>query len=195
MAVLIAYRGLQAFAMFGLATFIPIMWHLRGGSLVAGASIITTMLVVGVIGNMAGGHLADRLGRRPILLLSAIGSAALTLPIAYVHSFWIWIVSGALGVALFFSISASILIGQEIFPENRSLGSGIALGLANALGALLVLALGLWVSTSNLTPVFWVLSGTGVICAALAFAFPRALMRGDDDAPARRLAVTRAGSR
>jgi len=32
-----------------------------------------------------------------------------------------------------------MLIGQDIFSENPALGSGIALGLANGLGALLVI--------------------------------------------------------
>jgi FSR family fosmidomycin resistance protein-like MFS transporter len=178
MALLVAYRGLQAFAMFGLATFIPIMWHARGGSLVAGASIITAMLVVGVIGNLAGGHLADRIGRRPIMLTAAIASAALTLPIVYVRGFWVWVFASALGIVLFSSISASILIGQEIFPENRSMGSGIALGLANGLGAVLVLVLGLWVNTADLPPVFWALSGACALSALFALAFPRALMLG-----------------
>lgn len=179
MSVLVGYRGLQAFAMFGVATFIPILWHLRGGSLVGGASIITTMLVVGVVGNLAGGHLADMVGRRPILLLSGVASAALVVPLAYVQGVWLWIFAGLLGIAIFSSISASILIGQEITPENRSLGSGIALGLANGVGAVLVLLLGLWASTSDLTPVFWVIGAASLLCAALAAAFPKELMRGE----------------
>ena len=32
---------------FGLVTFLPILWHVRGSSLVTGASIITTIIVVG----------------------------------------------------------------------------------------------------------------------------------------------------
>lgn len=179
LSILVGYRGLQAFATFGLVTFIPILWHLRGGSLVAGASIITTMLVVGVVGNLAGGHLADKIGRRPVLLLSAAASAALTVPFAYVHGFWLWIVAAALGVAIFSSIAPSILIGQEIFPENRSMGSGIALGLANGVGALLVLLLGFSVSRSDLTPVFWVLAGASALCTAVALAFPKTLMKGE----------------
>lgn len=177
--VLVGYRGLQAFATFGLVTFIPILWHLRGGSLVAGASIITTMLVVGVVGGLAGGHLADKIGRRPVLLLAALASAALTVPFAYVHGIWLWIAAAALGIAIFSAIAPSILIGQEIFPENRSMGSGIALGLANGLGALLILLLGFSVSRSDLTPVFFVLSGASVLAAVLAFAFPKTLMWGE----------------
>lgn len=179
LTILVGYRGLQAFAMFGVVTFIPIAWHLNGGSLVAGASIITTMLVVGVVGNLAGGHIADRIGRRPVLLLAAAASAALTVPFVYVSGFWLWIVAAALGIAIFSAISPSILIGQEIFPENRSMGSGIALGLANGLGALLVLLLGFLVSRSDITPVFWVLAGASALSAAFALAFPQTLMAGE----------------
>ncbi len=176
MVLLTGYTSARAFATFGLVTFIPIMWHVRGGALVSGASIITTILVVGVIGNLSGGHLADRLGRRPVLLVSAVATAALTLPIAYVGGFWIWVAAALLGIVMFLSASSTILIGQDIFRENPSMGSGVALGLANGIGAVLVLGVGFLVNESDVVTVFWVLAGVVLLSAPLALALPRSLM-------------------
>lgn len=176
MVLLTGYTSARAFATFGLVTFIPIMWHVRGGTLVSGASIITTILVVGVIGNFSGGHLADRLGRRPVLLVSAVATAALTLPIAYVGGYWIWVAAAFLGVVMFLSASSTILIGQDIFRENPSMGSGVALGLANGIGAVLILGVGFLVNESDVVTVFWVLAGVVLLSALLALAFPRSLM-------------------
>lgn len=177
LALLITYQGARAFVVAGLVTFIPLLWHDRGDSLVTGASVITTMITVGVIGNLLGGHLADRLGRRPVLVVSALTSAALIAPVVLLSGPAAWVAAGLLGSALFLTASSAILIGQDIFPENRSMGSGIALGLANGIGALLVLLLGLTVSAGNVSPAFWVLAVASAVSVLAALTLPRDLMR------------------
>ena len=177
LALLLGYRGTRALTTFGLVTFLPVLWHVRGSSLVSGASLITTIVVSGVVGNLAGGHLADRFGRRPVLVVSALATAALILPVAYLDGPAVWVAAALLGPALFLTASPSVLIGQDIFPENRSMGSGIALGLANGIGAVLVLALGLLITDATVIRVFWVLAAASAASVLAALAFPRALMR------------------
>ncbi|MDN5790003.1 MAG: MFS transporter [Micrococcales bacterium] len=177
MATLVAYRSVQAFTTFVLVTFIPIMWHLRGGSLVRGASIITAMITVGVVGNLWGGHLADQVGRRPVLVISSIATTALILPTVYLPGAWVWVCAALLGSAIFLTASTTVLIGQDIFPENRSMGSGIALGLANGIGSVLVLAAGLWVGDTHVMSLFWLVAGLGLVNLALAFSFPGHLVQ------------------
>jgi MFS transporter, FSR family, fosmidomycin resistance protein len=177
LALLLGYRGMRALTTFGLVTFLPVLWYVRGESLVTGASIITTIIVVGVIGNLAGGHLSDRFGRRPVLVVSALATAALILPVAYLRGPEVWIAAALLGPAMFLTASSTVLIGQDIFPENRSMGSGIALGLANGIGAVLVLALGLLISDSTVIRFFWVLAVGSAASVFAALALPRTLMR------------------
>ncbi|MEJ2287777.1 MAG: MFS transporter [Deinococcales bacterium] len=182
LVLLVGYRGLRALVTAGLVTFVPILWHLRGGSLVGGASIVTTMLVIGVIGNLAGGHLTDTLGRRPILLLSAVAMSVFIVPLALVHGVWIWVFAALIGIAMFLSASTTVLIGQDMFPGSKSMGSGIAMGLANGVGAILVLVLGLWVSASSLMLVFWVLTAVGLLSGLMALGFPTTLMSAREQA-------------
>lgn len=176
MVVLVTYQSIRAMAIYALSAFIPILWHIHGGSLVSGASIITVLLVVGVIGNLSGGHLADRIGRLSVLVISSVGAAALIVPIIYAHGIWIWVTAAPLGIAMFMTMSSTILIGQDMFPENRSMGSGIALGLANGIGALLVLVIGQTVSNTDLTAPLWVIAALVAATAPLAAAFPRHLL-------------------
>lgn len=176
LSLLIGYRSIRAVTTFGLATFIPVMWHVRGGSLVTGASIITSMFVIGVIGNLWGGDWADRIGRRPVLVVSALATSAFIFPVVYLNGALVWIATAPLGIAMFLTASTTVLMGQDIFPENRSMGSGIALGLANGIGALLVLFIGFLVNSNDVLTVFWVLAALGVISSAMAFAFPKELM-------------------
>lgn len=179
LATLVAYAGLRGFAIFGLVTFIPVLWHIRGESLVAGASVITTILVVGIVGNLGGGHLADRLGRRLVLVGSAIAVAVLIAPIGYLRGPGIWVLGGVLGCVLFMTLSTTILIGQDIFPESPSFGSGVALGLSNAIGALLVLVLGLFVDRSDIHVAFLAMAGASLLAVVAAISFPAHLMNGE----------------
>ncbi|WP_200174427.1 MFS transporter [Tomitella cavernea] len=176
LAVLIGYQGIRTVTVFSFVTFLPILWDSRGASLVSGASVITTMTVVGVVGNFAGGHLSDRVGRRPVLVASALGAAVLVAPMAYLDGPWAWIVAGALGIALFMTAPVTVLIGQDIFPENRSMGSGIALGFSNGVGALLVFVIGLGIG-DDVAGVFWVLCGLSAVGAVAALLFAPDLMR------------------
>lgn len=177
MTVLMTYACTRALAISALVTFVPILWHIQGGSLVAGASIITTMLVVGVIGNLGGGHLTDRLGRVPVLVASALATAACIALLASVHGAMEWVIAAPLGIAIFMTMPTTILLGQDIFPENRSMGSGIALGLANGIGALLVLLIGLWVSDNGVTTVLWIVAALSAASALAVLALPPDLKR------------------
>lgn len=177
-AVLISFAALRSLMSYGVVTFLPILWHERGGALVSGASIITTILVVGIAGNLAGGHLADRLGRKVLLLTSSIASAVLLPFLAITTGPWLWGVAGLLGIALFSSAPVTVLLGQDLFPENRSLGSGMALGLSNGVGAVLVFCMGLLVGGFGVEHVLEWIAFAGVIATGLVFFLPREIMLG-----------------
>ena len=71
---------------------------------------------------------------------------------------------------MFSTFSPTLLIGQDLFPENRALGSGIALGLSNALGAAGLLPLGWVLHEFGVTAIF------GIFEAAVAGMFLTALL-------------------
>jgi FSR family fosmidomycin resistance protein-like MFS transporter len=126
------------------------------------------MLVVGIIGNVGGGHLADRIGRRPILAGSSLAGAALLAVFLLTSGAAQWIALGLLGIALFATLPVGILVGQDIFPENRSLGSGIALGLSNGLAAVGLMGLGLISSAVPPLHILWLLVAILLAAALLA---------------------------
>ncbi len=152
---LVAYSALRATFMFSLVTFVPLMWHDKGGSLVGGASLISALLVTGIIGNLGGGHLADRFGRRPVLVAASAASALLLALFMVVSGPWPWLVLGLLGIAVFATLPLTILMGQDLLPEKPSLGSGLALGLANGIGALAVMALGALAARWGTETILW----------------------------------------
>lgn len=169
---LISFVSLRGMVMFGVVTFVPLIWHDHGGSLIGGASLISVMLVVGILGNLIGGALADRIGRRPILVGSSILSAAFLLMYLYAQGFWLWISLGLLGIAVFSTAPVTMLIGQDLFPKSRSMGSGIALGVGNALGAIAVFGLGFVAASYGVQAPLWWLVGFALLGLPFAFLLP-----------------------
>lgn len=168
MSTLVAFQSLRALTIFGTTTFLPVLWHMKGHSLTEGAALITVLLVVGIVGNVGGGHLADRVGRRPILFGSSmLGAIFLALFLISAGAMQ-WILLGLLGIALFATLPVGILIGQDIFPENRSLGSGIALGLSNGLAAVGLVILGLLSSSIPTGKILWLLVGILLVASLLS---------------------------
>jgi len=167
-AALISYVSLRALLLYALVTYLPLLWRQTGGSLVAGASLITVLLIVGVIGNVSGGLLADRFGRRFVLVGSSLLSA-LFVTLYMISSGWLlWVVLGFLGIAIFSTLPVSVLVGQDIFPENRSLGSGLALGFGNSIGALLLLGFGATVHVLGIRDALWMLVPVSFACTLIS---------------------------
>src|SRR5262249_32914400 len=74
-------RALRSVAWFALITFVP-LWEVHlGHSKAHGNHLLALMLFAGGVGTLAMGPLADRFGRRPVLLTSVV----LTSPLIYVY--------------------------------------------------------------------------------------------------------------
>ena len=172
MSALVGFSVLRSLTLYGVITYLPILWHQRGLSLTEGAALITVLLLVGIVGNFGGGHIADRIARRPMLVGCSVLSALLLTLFMLSHGVWQWIIVGLLGVSLFATMPLRILIGQDIFPENRSLGSGIALGLSNGLAAVGLSGLGLIAAARGTEAVLWLLVGTALLAGAASIGLP-----------------------
>lgn len=172
LSLLVAFGGLRSLMIYSMITFIPVMWHQQGGDLTTGASLITVLLVVGVVGNLGGGRLADHLGYRPVLIVAIAASTALLACFIGSGGLLSWVVLGLLGIALFATIPLTILIAQDMVPENRSFGSGLALGLANAIGVLCVTVLGPVAAAWGTVSVLWITVACGLVAVVLAAMLP-----------------------
>lgn len=170
-AVLVGFSAFRGLVVFGTIVFIPIMWKLRGGALVSGASIISTLLITGVLGQIGGGSMADRFGRRHVVLGSSILLIILVPLIVLTHGIFLWVIAALTGIAMFSTFASTLLVGQDIFPENRGLGSGIALGFSNALGAVGLIPLGIVARDAGIGWVFGILTAGAVGMLAMAILF------------------------
>ena len=121
---------------YGLNTFIPIYWIVAlNQSKAAGAMALTVFSGAGIIGNLVGGGLADRIGQKKVLLLG-LGSLVVFLPLFVVvkNVLAATLLLIPIGLSLFGTYSPAIVMGQNYLPNRVGLSSGITLGVAVAIG-------------------------------------------------------------
>lgn len=129
---------LREFVSMSYYTFLAVLWTQRGASLTVASLALAVYSLSGVAGDLVGGRLSDRFGRRDVIL----GSVASGLPLFYLFLLtdgWLSFLFLALaGAALVASIPVSVVFGQELVPEQRGLVSGVLMGLAWGVGSLLI---------------------------------------------------------
>jgi MFS transporter, FSR family, fosmidomycin resistance protein len=103
---------------------------------------IFVFLIMGAVGTLFGGPLADRFGRRNIIFLSIIGAAPLTLLLPYVGPTFAYILLALTGLILMSSFSVTVVYAQELIPGKIGTMSGLITGLAFGMGAIGSVALG-----------------------------------------------------
>ncbi|WP_445492218.1 MFS transporter [Niallia sp. 03133] len=99
-------------------------------------------MLAGVVGTFFGGPLADRFGKRKILLFSMLGSAPFTLLLPHLPIDLVGPVLIIIGFILQSSFSVTVVYAQELLPGMIGLVSGLIVGLAFGMGALGAVILG-----------------------------------------------------
>ncbi|HEX2293309.1 MAG TPA: MFS transporter [Gaiellaceae bacterium] len=141
-ALLLGVITARTVGWFGLLTFVPLWVVSLGHSESYGSNLLSLMLFAGGAGTLAVGPLADRIGRRPVLLASVVSVPPLTLLFVAVGG-TIGVVALALvGVCVVGTFGLIQVMTQEYMPTRLGLASGISIGFAIGLGGVAAVVLG-----------------------------------------------------
>ncbi|HDR4723970.1 MFS transporter [Bacillus cereus] len=103
---------------------------------------VFAFMIAGVLGTFFGGPLADRFGKKTIIVFSMIGSAPLALLLPHVSLVWVVPLFLCIGFISSSSFSVIVVYAQELVPGKVGMVSGLIVGLAFGLGALGSVVLG-----------------------------------------------------
>ena len=142
LALLLCVVGLRSVAHMGLFTFVPLYEVARGHSEAYGTVLLSLFLFMGAIGTLFGGRLADRVGRRAVLLGSFVVSTPLILVYALAGGLVGEIALVLSGAAVIGTFGVSLVLSQEYMPSRVGMASGLSIGLAIGLGGVAALTLG-----------------------------------------------------
>lgn len=151
--------GFRSATYFGLQAFVPIFLITRmGTSDAVGNAALTVLLVSGAIGTLAGGRVADRIGTRPVLIVSLGVVCPLILALLGVSELVAFPLLATIGFFLIGTFSISVVMGQQFLPNRIGVASGVTLGAAIGFGGLIAWLLGLLADETGLTTVIVVIA-------------------------------------
>jgi len=159
---------------YGLNTFIPLYWigvfHEPAG--VAGAAL-ATLLIVGAVGTLVGGRLADRFSARRVVVVAVVATIPLlVLLVAMPAPLAANAVLVPLALAMYVPSSILVVMGQEYLPSRVGTASGVTLGLAVSVGGVLTPALGFVADHTDLRVALALLVLVPIAAAPLALSLP-----------------------
>lgn len=113
-----------------------------GVTIQQGQMFIFLFLGVGAFGTFFGGPLADRIGRKWVIMVSLIVPIPLALVLPYVALPFVAAILAVLGFFLMLSFSVMVVYAQELVPSRIGTMSGLTVGLAFGMGAIGAVVIG-----------------------------------------------------
>lgn len=117
-----------------------------------------SFLFMGAVGTFIGGPLADRFGKRNMIVISFIIPAPIALVLPYANAIFSIILLLLIGLFIMSSFSVAVVYAQELIPGKVGTMSGLIVGLAFGMGAIGSVIFGTLIDWIGLTPTMIIVS-------------------------------------
>ena len=151
------------YALFQIKTF--------GASLSAAQTHVFVFLVAGALGTLVGGGLADRFGKKKMLIFSSAACAPFSWLLTFSPEPWTYVLLAITGFSILTGFSVALIYTLELLPGKTGTVSGLLFGLAFGLGAIGSMVLG-WLGDRIGLPDMLMLCSLIPLIGLLAFALP-----------------------
>jgi len=178
LALLLGVIAFRSVAWFGLITFVPLWEVSLGHSKAHGSHLLSLMLLAGGVGTLVAGPLADRLGRRPVLIASLAASAPLILVYVLVGGVPGAIALALVGVCVISTFGVTMVMAQEYLPSRIGMASGLSIGLSIGLGGIAAVGLGALADSVDLRSAMYAAAAAPLVALALATLLPSSRAQG-----------------
>ena len=177
LALLLGVVAVRSVGWFGLLTFVPLWAVSLGHTESYGNNLLALMLFTGGVGTLVAGPLADRIGRRPVLVGSLVATPILI--VLFVA------VGGALGAAALALVGVCVVgtfgvtgvMSQEYLPSRIGLASGLVIGFSIGLGGIAALALGAVADAIDLETAMYACAAIPALAIVLGLLLPSSRAR------------------
>jgi len=162
--LVVAFRSMTY---FGLISFIPLYLRHKDIPLGASSRLVFLMLFAGSLGGLAGGYLADRIGRKPVIVISLLTCCPVLYLFLHTTGPASTVCLGLAGALLLASFSVTVAAAHQVISQNAGLASGLMLGFGVGIGGLGVGLMGVLVDHTGIVPAMKVLAGLPLLAGLL----------------------------
>ncbi len=172
LVLLLGVIGFRSLAWFGLITFVPLWEVSLGHSAAYGNHLLALMLLGGGVGTIVAGPLADRFGRRPVVLASLAATGPLIAVFVAVGGVLGTLALCGAGICVIGTFGVTMVMSQEYLPRNIGMASGLSIGLSIGLGGIAAVGLGALADAVDLQAALYVCAAAPLAGLALALGLP-----------------------
>lgn len=172
MVTLLSVITLRSVGVFSLITFVPLYVVEQGHSKEYGSHLLAALLLTGGVGTLLAGPVADRVGKRPVLVVTTVLCAGFTAVFVGVGGLLGAVALAGVGLCTIATYGVTTLMGQEYMPKNIGMASGLSIGLSIGLGGVAAVILGAVADGIDLHTALWVSVAAPIVGALLALTLP-----------------------
>jgi len=158
--------------------FLPIYLVAKGQTLFVATGLTSLWLALAVLGQVCGGYISDRVGRRVVIGTSLLIGSALFYGFLVTDGLLSLILMALSGAFLYASWSVIVTMSSEIAPGNLGAVSGLMLGFTIGIGGVAAAIFGAVADVLGLTTTFHLAIAFPVVGGLLAFLLPRRIDTG-----------------
>ena len=133
---------LRAWTIFGIQAFIPSWYKSLGYDAGFYGPLATTIVLAGAAGNVGWGSLADRFGRRAVVIITTAGTIPVVLLFAQLTGPIAFPLAALLGFLAASTAPLMLVTAQQLMAGRAGFASGLILGLGFVTGAIGVPVMG-----------------------------------------------------
>ncbi|MCK4965618.1 MFS transporter [bacterium] len=132
----------RAVIILGLSTFIPIYLAEKGENIAYGGFTLFLMHSFGAVGGLFGGHIAEKIGEKTVIILSFILPIPLFVLYMVTSGFLSILFIAAGSIVLYSSLPVTISLGQHILPHRIGMVSSLLMGFCWGIAGLVFIGIG-----------------------------------------------------
>ena len=155
-------------------TFLPLYLVAQGDTLFVATAVVSIWLGVGVVGQLGGGFISDRIGRRPVIVTSLLAGSAFFYGFLITTGLTSLLLLALSGLLLYASWSVIVVMSSEAAPSNVGAVSGLMLGFSVGIGGLAAVGFGAVADMIGLHSSLLLFIGFALAAALLALTLPKA---------------------
>ena len=163
---------LRAFVAQSFQTFMPVLFSKEGYSLISIGWLVSLFTVAGAISGMAAGHMADRIGYKPVFVVAHALTIPCMLLLLNVKGSWVFPASFLTGFFIMATLPLGVALVQKLAPRGTSMASSLMTGLAFGVGGLMTPLTGLLSDLYSIRTVLGILAVIPLVTIILIWFLP-----------------------